>query len=271
MMLKKMVVATLFVLVAGAVSAQTIWELEAVDASGNATHPLVGAAAPNTENLVVVEGIALNNTAELLNPAMMWQTYVQAESPEQGGIAAWAGSFFGGDWPRYPGDIQPGDRIRITGYMENHNGKANITHRHSAEPSLQFEVTVLERGVGMPEPHQIPSIAACDFFDASREGGGEFYQGQWVELSGLSLVSGDWAAGQTVQVTDASGHQLDLLLAGPGDFSTPPGPGRTFTARGIFDQEDETAPYTGNYRLWVKSQADVDFDTAADGHWTLLE
>ena len=68
----------------------------------------------------------------------MWQTYVQAEPPDQGGIAAFAAIFYDDSvWPRYPMDIQAGDRVRIEGYTAFHRGKTNINERHSPSPDLR--------------------------------------------------------------------------------------------------------------------------------------
>ncbi|HQH12052.1 MAG TPA: hypothetical protein PLS31_06435, partial [Candidatus Sumerlaeota bacterium] len=107
--------------------AENIWDLQAVDATGLGTHPKVGASVSDPGNRVVIEGIALNNTAEYLNTASSWQIYVQAESPDKGGIAAWAGTFYRNTpWPRYPLDINAGDRVRIEGFLMNTRGKVNI-------------------------------------------------------------------------------------------------------------------------------------------------
>lgn len=237
-------------------SQDSIWALEAVDAMGLGTHPKVGAAAVE-ENKVTIRGIALNRSDAYLDPTRMWQIYVQAEAPDQGGIAAWAGIFYNSNWPRYPENIEPGDRIEITGYVSNINGKVNINERHSAAPELQFQVTVLQAGAGMPEPIVIPDIAACNFFDQTRATGGEKYQAQWVRMNGIEIVSGTWGAGQTLIVGDISGATMALLLSSMGDFDSFPEPSGAFEPVGIFDQEDKTSPYLEDYRLWVKDYADL--------------
>jgi hypothetical protein len=189
----------------------------------------------------------------------MWQIYVQADpdGSDAGGIAAWAGVFYNPDWPRYPMDIDPGDRVEIAGYLLDYNGKVNFNERHSPEPALQYTVTILEEGAGMPAPVLIPSIDDCDHFDETRATGGELYQAQWCRLEDVSIQSGSWAAGETVVVTDSSGKSLNVLLSERGDFDSYSAPQGTFTVTGVFDQEDPTSPYTGDYRLWVKSMGDV--------------
>lgn len=239
-------------------AADDIWDLEAVDADGVACDPRVGGDPTDASSWVVVEGIALNSSSELL-PGTMWQVYVQGESPDAGGIAAWQGAWFnppGWPWPPFP-NVVAGDRIRIEGLIADHNGKVNINARHSSDPGMQFAVTVLQAGVGMPEPQEIADIAACDFFDQTRATGGEQYQAQWCQLNDVWITSGTWGAGQTVTVTDASGQTLDLLLSGPGDFDSHSEPNGPFRVVGVFDQEDDTSPYHGAYRLWVKNYADL--------------
>jgi len=243
----------------------SIWALQVVDATGEGTHPKVG-AAPTVDNQVTIQGIALNASDEMLNPNLMWQIYVQAESPDQGGIAAWAGIFYNSNWPRYPEDIEPGDRIEITGYVANNAGKVNINERHSAATEMQFIVTKLAEDIGMPDPIQIPSISDCNYFDVSRSQGGELYQAQWAQLHDVWIVSGTWAAGQTLTIQDVSGATMALLLSGQGDFNDYGAPRGRFDPTGVFDQEDASLPYHGDYQLWVKKYSDLGATTGL-GDW----
>lgn len=270
------VAAAALVLLGGTVTtlrAEQIWDLEAVDANGAGTHAKVGAdpgSNPATSpNRVVVTGIALNSSSEML-PSSMWQIYVQGEAPDSGGIAAWAGVFYNSTWPRYPSDIEPGDRVQIDGFIANTNGKVNINERHSAAPGMQFVVTKLASRVGMPPPALIPNIASCNFFDQTRATGGEKYQAQWCQLDNLTSVSGTWAPGQQLVVSDSSLATTTLLLSSEGDFALYPPPSAPFKARGIFDQEDKTSPATGDYRLWVKRYSDIAIPTGLqDSVWDL--
>jgi hypothetical protein len=247
----------LFSLLVYHVTAENIWDLEAVNADGTASHPKAGASPTNPANKVTIEGIALNTSLELLNPNLMWQVYVQAESPDQGGIAAWAGIFYNSNWPRYPEDIYPGDRIRIEGFIVDHNGKVNINERHSADPSLQFTVTILDRGVGLPTPQEINDLSTCNYFDQTRAGGGEKYQAQWVQINEVHIASGIWGAGNSLILEDDAGSTLSMFLSSEGDFDSYAEPTGDFSVRGIFDQEDPTAPYHDNYRIWVKHYLDI--------------
>lgn len=255
--------------------AEHIWDLEAVDSNGAGTHPKVGAppgADPaNSPNRVVISGIALNSPAELVDTSMQWQAYVQGESPGNGGIAAWAGIFYNPAWPRFPSDILPGDRIQIDGFIEDHNGKVNITERHSAAPGMQFTVTKLASGAGMPAPETIPCVAACNFFDQTRATGGEKYQARWCKLSNARIVSGEWGAGNSIVITDDNVATMTLLLSSQGDFNSHSAPAETFSVTGIFDQEDTEFPCTSAYRLWVRKYSDINLAPASARDWECYE
>lgn len=246
--------------VATSQAADAIWPIQAVDGNGLPTDPRVGGDPMQASSWVSVEGIALNASSEML-PSSMWQVFVQGEAPDAGGIACWHGSWFnpeGWPWPPFP-DVQPGDRIRVDALISGHNGKVNINSRHSSDPGMQFVVTVLQAGVGMPIAKLVPSVADALIFDQTRATGGEHYQGQWSQLNDVELASGTWAPGETLTITDAGGDELNVFLSGPGDFAGYAAPVGSFNVRGIFDQEDPDLPYDNNYRLWVKKFADFRF------------
>lgn len=243
------------VLVTG-VQAEHIWDLEAVDADGVGTHPKAGASMTEA-NKVVIEGIALNDSDAQVDPAFMWQVYVQSDTQapvgNYGGIAVFAGKFYNPDWPRYP-FISAGDRIRVEGWIIDYNGKVNLNERHSTLGV--FEVTVLQEDAGLPQPQVIPSVADAVYFDATRTGGGEYYQGQLVRLHDLVMVEGTWQADGEVTVTDGTAT-MTLKLGRLFDTNIQPRPTTRFSATGIWDQEDETFPHTGDYRLWVMGTEDI--------------
>lgn len=231
-----------------------VWDLEAVDEDGLGTHPRVG-AAPVSENRVTVEGIALNSTGEILDLGEMYTVFLQDET---GGIQVWAGSWWYGDlWvPDEYIPVEAGDRVRVEGFLANHNGKVFINDRHSAAPDIRFTVTIVEKGVGLPEPSVIPAISACNYFDPTRAGGGERYQTQWCRLNDVELVGGAWASGEELTISDGSG-ELTMLLSSEGDFDRYPAPTGSFDVIGIFDQEDLEEPYHDNYRIWVKKNEHI--------------
>jgi len=236
--------------IAGPARAELIWDLQAVDANGVGIHPKVGADPTDPANRVVVEGIALNSTGEYLDPDKMYTIFIQGEDGDPGGIQVWAGIFYNPDWPRYP-QVRAGDRVRVEGFLANYNGKVFINERHSASPDLQFKVTILDHP-GMPDPILIPSIADANYFDQTRQGGGEKYQTHWCEIRDVWIVDGEWGAGQSLTITDGTGT-LTMKLSGRGNFDDFPMPDYHFNVIGIFDQEDPTLPWHDNYRIWVKS------------------
>jgi len=252
-----------------ALRADAIWDLQAVDADGEATHAKVGADPTNPDNKVVVEGIALNDSEDYLEPSVQFQLYVQAEAPDGGGIAAWSGSFFQGgpgsqtwqdEFDRMTASgFKPGDRVRVEGFVAFHRGKTNVNERHSAAPAMDFTISVLEADVGIPAPTVIPSVGSCNYFDQTRAGGGEFYQATWCRLEDVWIHSmpDGWGAGKSILVTDNGTDTLPVLLSDMGDFDSYPAPTGVFGVTGIFDQEDETFAFTGAYRLWVKDYGDL--------------
>jgi len=257
--LKLTLFITLIMITSATLPADNIWDLEAVDSEGMGTNPKVGANVTNSANKVIIQGIALNNTADYLSTTTQWQIYVQAESPDKGGIAAWAGIFYRSTpWPRFPLDIQPGDRIQIEGFVENARGKVNITERHSPDPSITFTVTTLQAGVGIPAPQVITNLADCNYFDQTRTGGGEKYQAQWVKLTRVHIASGTWGNDKDLLLEDDAGSTLTMRLSAMGDFDLHPAPTGNFQVTGILDQEDLAVPYIDSYRIWVKRYSDIE-------------
>jgi len=270
----------LVALLAASASAGLIFDLQAVNANGNPTHPLVGAGPtifeppdhphPGDPARVTIEGIALNSPHDLTfvtGPGFRyWQIYVQSET-DPASIAVWQGSPWMPSWPPSYPEVNAGDRLRVNGFVAEHRGKSNINSRHSGAPLMDFIVEVLEPGAGMPDPILIPSIADCNYFSPDRldvpgSRGGEFYQGQWCMLQNVFIVdppagsppwgSGwGWGANRVLMVSDASGQSFPLYLSQAGDFDLYDPPEGYFTVTGIFDQEDPTAPFVDNYRLWV--------------------
>ncbi|MFO8015421.1 MAG: hypothetical protein R6X20_19225 [Phycisphaerae bacterium] len=266
-----------------AAALEEIWDLEAVDSAGKGVHGALNPATP-----VTFEGVCLNAPDDMLDTNVMWQVYVQAlptnPAPyDQSGIALWAGTFFP-DYPPYTGSLSPGDHVRVTGYVGDHNGKVNCNSRHGMVD--QFEVTLLGH-VGMPDPQPIPSIANCNYFDTTdsdgdgvmdRATGGERWQGQWCQLTGVSLLDpgAGWANGTAVPITDASGQTLDMFCGDVGNFDTVLPPPGTFNLTAIFDQEDTTGePYHAGYRMWPLAYDTTHFllwgDADTDGDVDLLD
>jgi len=272
------------VMVTPAAGLDEIWDLEAVNANGEGVHHDLSTTDP-----VTFEGIVLNDPEDMLDTSLMWQVFVQAlptNAPpyDKGGIALWAGSFFPGTYPPYAGSLDPGDKVKVTGYLMTHNGKTNVNNRHGGVD--QFEIEYLSHP-GLPDPQVIPSIADCNYFDTTdsdgdgrmdRATGGERWQGQWSRLEGVRLVdpAAGWVNGTAVPITDASGEALDMFCGDMGNFDTTTPPKGKFNLTAIFDQEDTTGtPYHAGYRMWPLDYSTTHFllwgDTDRTGDVNLVD
>lgn len=254
-------------------AADTLWDYQAVNANGTGIHPAVGA-----DYSITFEGIALAGHNELQNPDIYgmpnaYTLVVQDDTSDRGGIQCWAGTWIypqpmwwqarGVDsWPYGPVNpfinFQAGDRLRVTGYIADPprgGGKVFMNSRHSSDPDMVFYVTVLGHP-GLPDPQLIPSISDCNYFDQTRAGGGERWQSRYTMLHGVEVQSGNWINNGDLTIQDSTGA-LWLKLSEMGDFNAEPQPSGKLNIVGIFDQEDLSAPYTSNYRIWIKKSIDV--------------
>jgi hypothetical protein len=239
-----------------------MWDLEAVNSVGFGIHPKVNADYNNPANKVVVEGVVIGGSHEILNPNSAYTIFIQDENSDRGGIQAWAGSWFYGPsmWATLRStdyiDCQAGDRVRITGFLADAGrGKVVINHRHSNDPALVFTVEVIGHP-GIPDPMLISSVSDCNYFDQTRAGGGERYQTRFVMLHGVNIISGTWANNSLTTIADSTGS-VGMLLSAMGDFNINPKPSGKLNVVGIFDQEDTIYPYVEGYRVWVRNSSDV--------------
>ncbi len=246
---------------------QNIWDTQAIDSAGLGNNPYV-----DTTDKIVIEGVALNDSDDYLDPNFMFQVYVQGIGADRGGIAVFSASFFqdgpfsakwNAEYARLSSGWEAGDRVRVEGFIANHNGKTNINERHSGDPAMDFDITLVQPDYGMPTPIDITDLAAAKVFDQTRQSGGELYQGQWARLRNVTYYDGTWAPDETIRVADTNGATFDVLLSGQGSFDSADMPTGSFDVVGLFDQEDASAPYTAGYRLWVKNASD--FSPASSG------
>ena len=236
--------------------AETNWEIQAVDSTGHATYSKAGADYTNPSNRVVVEGICLNNPENMLDPSSQWQIFVQGEGTDLGGTAAWTGKFFYSDSTAWANELarinssgfREGDRIRITGFVQETSGKTNINERHSSDPALDFPVEVLQAGVGLPTPVHT-TLAEMLGFDQTRQTGGERYQCRRIELDNVHYVSGTWGSNSQVIIGDDLGNTLPLKLCNYANFGTQAPLGK-FDIIGLGNQENG---FTGGYQIWLTS------------------
>jgi hypothetical protein len=226
------------------------WNLQAVNADGTSSNPLVG-----SDTKVIIEGICLNNPEDMLNPVNQWQVFVQGEGSDLGGTAAWTGSFFqssvwGSELARLNASgFRAGDRIRITGYANDSTAKSNINERHTADPAYNFSVELLQAGVGLPAP-VLTTVSVMNTFDATRLSGGELYQCRRIELDHVSLASSTsaWASNTVFSISDASSESQTLPLRLCNVNFGVQKPATWFNIVGLGDQESSLK---AGYQVWV--------------------
>jgi hypothetical protein len=260
-------------------------DFQAVDADGFATFNVF--AGP-----VKMRGVILNRAADLLptapdaTPFMggSWQVYVQTVDPgDFGGTACWmgqnigkivgnhpAGSYTAAEWlleldrldhdPATGHAFEPGDVVEIRARAPGlpFRGKTNVNEQHSNDPTLDFDVVLLQAGDGLPVPPVLPLSALKDagdafIFDPTRATGCERYQGTLVRFNGVSFVdTTGWGPDAELVVTDGVLTFPVKLGLGAG-FSVHPPPAGPVDLIGILDQEDlvDTDGYKDGYRLWV--------------------
>ena len=230
----------------------TIAEINSVDAEGNPTF-----AGLDTTDQYTIEGVAINDPA-VFNAADD-SSYILFVQDDTGGIQVYSGFWYGGGLANYP-SVRVGDRVRVTGMTGHFGGKTNINERHN--PDQKFEITVLDSG-SASAPFIIEDLAAANEFDATRQTGGEFYQGRLVTLRGVKIIEGDWENGAMLTVEDINGGRMQVELRAGTKIGDSPRPreypyynGYSLSITGVFDQEDTEAPYTGTYLVWPRSIED---------------
>ncbi len=263
----------------------THWELQAVDEEGTATY--------KATDKVIVRGIILNSPEEMLDPTPgytpyydpwnmggQWQIYIQGEGDDHAGTAVWMGQNYGNlPWKADPSlsytdeqwlselcrlnhdpctgyTFTKGDRVKVTGWYKFYGGKTNINEQHMIDPNLNFEIELLDAGVGLPQAEVITlddvKDSSDDFiFDPNREFGCEYYQGRLVRINDVNFISGTWGPYETMVIEDANGLTFEVLLGIGAGFSNPNNLVAPFDVIGIFNQEDSSCPHTAGYEIWV--------------------
>jgi len=259
-------------------------EYEAVDADGAGTF--------STTAAVKMRGVLINWPQTMLDgraaaPGFLggqWQAFFQAaDTDDFGGTAMFMGQYVGRITGNHPAGsytdaewlaevdrlnhdpvtgrlFRPGDLVEIRARAPGlfHNGKTNINEQHQNDPAADFEVVLLQAGNGSPAAQTIALSDVKDasdqfIFDPTRLTGAEHLQGTLVKIPGVSIVSGTWAPGQQLTITDGMGHTLPLLLGLGSGFTLFGPPTGVFDVVGVFDQEDgvDTDGFRAGYRLWA--------------------
>ncbi len=183
-----------------------------------------------------------------------------------------------------------GDLVLITARGGlNYKGKMNVNEKHNKDPVLDYEITILQKGIGLPEPLVLALSDLKDaddkyLFDADppmREFGGERYQSSLVKLTNVRFSDDfdpatQWRAypsnddsGLNFTLVDPTGRTLPVHLGRNESFNASPAPQGCFDLVGILDQSDATGK--GGYRLLALRAGDfilgdLNHDGRIDAH-----
>lgn len=252
-------------------------EFQAVDASGEQTYVTTGKVA--------LEGIVLNNPADMLDPTPddsitdmfnmggQWQFFFQGEGDDHAGTAVWFGQLYdnlpwvmpGGGYSNEQwiaeltrlnaARFTVGDRIRVTGYFLSYQGKNNINEQHSNDPERDFTIELVEPDVGLPQPEVVSLDDLKDdedrfIFDPERLFGGERYQGRLVKIEDVNVVDPNgWGPGGELTITDGVKTLPVRLGRGTGIYAGSFNLFQPCAVIGILDQASPDGK--GGYQLWV--------------------
>ena len=255
----------------------THMEFQAVNAAGESTYTA-------TEK-VTLEGIVLNNPADMLDPtpddtnmqmynvAAEWQIFFQGEGDDHAGTAVWIGQMYNNlPWVSPDGGYSNeqwvaeltrlnaaqfgvGDRIRVTGYFLSYKGKTNVNEQHSNDPQRDFTIELVEKGVGLPKPEVVTLDDLKDdqdqcIFDPARLVGGERYQSRLIKIEGVSVVDPNgWGPYGALTITDGVKTLPVKLGRGNGIYAGSYNLDEVFDVIGILDQD--SAALVDGYRLYV--------------------
>jgi hypothetical protein len=178
------------VLAAGVASAETVTNLEAVDASGvstwNGTYPftLVGVVLSDPGEMLdaTPDFIPWNSGAGAFQLGGQWQVFVQTiQSGDRGGVELWAAQNYGNlPWEPHDGSdsytdaewssevsrlsydsttghaFRKGDLVVVTANGSLfYGGAQNINEEHSTDPAYNFSLTLVSSNYGLPQPEVI--------------------------------------------------------------------------------------------------------------------
>ena len=259
------------------VASVTHRQFQAVNASGEQTY--------RATNKVVLEGIALHQPADMLDPTpddtinetfnlgAQWQLFFQGEGDDHAGTVVYLAQLYdnlpwimpGGGYSNEQfiaelarinaAQFSPGDRIRVTGWFLSYKGKMNINEQHNNDPDYDFTIELLERNVGLPKPEVVSLEQLKDdqdrfIFDPERLTGGEYYQGRLIKIEDVNVVDPNaWKPNGELVVTDGT-RTLPLKLGrGNGIYRGSYNLVEPFDAIGILDQE--STDLRAGYRLYV--------------------
>lgn len=264
----------------GQTSVMTHAELQAVTSTGTSAWV---ESFPFT-----IQGVIVNDPEEMLplayNPEAtgtsnggQYQLFIQAVAAgDRGGTALYMAqmSYIAGNnydeagWNsemqrvRYDGNgrkFRKGDLVEVTARKALfYNGKRNINEAHRTLEENNFDVALVKANVGLPQAEAITLVDLKNednsaIFDATRETGGEHYQGMRVRLDGVRLSNTNgWGktnwSDRICTAVDDTGRSLTLRMP-LAALREPPATSTWFSATGILNQEGSS---TNGYELFVQ-------------------
>ncbi len=266
---------------AGIAYCDTHRAVQAIDINGYGTHPDLF-----TLNKVTVEGILLNRPDYMLDSTPdqssaglggQWQICIQGDMNDHAGTFVWMGQCYnnvGGsedpytdpNWtyeiyrlshgPNTGLEIQPGDKIRVTGLLKARIGKTNITERHSINPDWDITINLIEPDVGLPQPEvvtlsQLKDASDNFIFDHNRNFGCEYYQARLIRVNNVSFTDANWGPNKTATIQDSTGRTFPVKYGRGHGFSEYSNPTGQFDVIGILDQESYSTIWNDGYYIWV--------------------
>jgi hypothetical protein len=255
-MKSNVIITTLFclmLLVAVSADAATVAQLthsqfQAVNSTGGLTY--------NATNKVILEGILLNNPADMLDPkpdetitqtynlGAQWQFFFQGEGTDHAGTAVYMAQLYNNlPWITTGGysnqafiaemtrlnaaKFSVGDRIKVTGYYLGYKGKNNINEQHLINPEYNFTIEMVTKGAGLPKPELVTLSQLKDagdnfIFDSTRQTGCEYYQGRLIKIKNAyfadpNYARQNWGPNAELLITDANAVKTFTVKLGRGN------------------------------------------------------
>ena len=257
---------------------ETHTNLQSVTAMGASawagTHPFTirGVILNNPEEMM---DIAWDPQAESQNQmGAQYQIFIQTVAAnDRGGTALWMGQNYSSLGPWIPAGnfysevrwsnemvrvnydtnaahhFRAGDLVEVTANQSLfYGGKRNVNEAHRTNALNDFSVSLVEAGRGLPDPEVIVltnlvSDGTNQIFDATRQSGGEYYQGMRVRIEGIRLATNyfgtnGWSktawGDRRCTVTDGNNRYFTLRMP---LTNLGPAPRDWFSAVGIVNQE----------------------------------
>ena len=132
--------------------------------------------------------------------------------------------------------ITEGNDYVVVGNIDQYNGKTEIVPEVSS-------TDITDLGAGTPVVPQVTTISKL-LANAEQK------EGMLVKLENVTKVSGTWAAGQNIEVSDDGGTTtLSLHIDSSTDIGDSPEPNWPVNIIAIFSQYDKYYPYTSDYQI----------------------